>query len=268
VIPIFLIRPVFLAAACLLAVPALSHEFWIAPDPYQANPGDPLIAQFKNGENFIGINLGYFERRSARFEMIQDGKATPLNPRQGNLPVLEMAAPGDGLLVIAHETTPSRITYKEWEKFQAFADHKDFPDIRARHLERKLPLTDFAEGYSRHVKALIGIGLAEGQDRALGLETEFIALTNPYTDDTSTGFAVELRYLGALRTNAQIEVFARAPDGEVSVNLYRTDDKGRAVIPVQAGHEYLLDAVVLRESPDGADHVWETLWAALTFRVP
>jgi hypothetical protein len=39
-------------------------------------------------------------------------------------------------------------------------------------------------------------------------------------------------------------------------------------IPVKSGHEYLLDAVVLRAADPDDGAVWETLWAALTFAVP
>lgn len=258
--------------ACLLfawlATPLFAHEFWIAPEKYQLAPGEPLIAQFKNGENFKGINLGFFDRRSERFEWVIGDKTEPLSPRQGNIPVLDMAVPGEGLMVIAHETTASKITYKTWDEFQAFADHKDFPDIRARHLARGLPEDGFAESYTRHVKALVGIGSAEGADRALGLETEFVALANPYTDPLSDGLPVQLFYQGAPRVDAQIEIFDRAKDGSVSVTLIRTDAEGRATVPVQSGHTYLLDAVALRPSPDDADTVWDTLWAALTFQIP
>ena len=251
-----------------LSPPVMAHEFWIAPEQYQLKPGDTLVAQFKNGENFTGINLGYFDRRSRRFDMVQGAQTTPLTPRMGNIPVLDMALQDPGLVVIAHETTPSSIRYDEWEAFQAFADHKDFPDIRARHLARGLPETGFSESYTRHAKTLVSVGDGAGQDRALGLETEFVALANPYTDDLTGGLPVQLLYQGAPRAHAQVELFARSPEGQVTVTLTRTDDQGRAVIPVTSGHEYLLDAVVLRESPTGADDVWETLWAALTFRVP
>ena len=54
----------------------------------------------------------------------------------------------------------------------------------------------------------------------------------------------------------------------VTVTTTRTDTAGKARIAVAAGHEYLLDAVVLRPAPEGAKAVWETLWAALTFAVP
>lgn len=258
--------------ACIIAVtvawPAPAHEFWIAPERFQPAPDENIIAHFKNGENFTGINLAFFERRSIRFELAWDGQRIELMPRMGDLPALDHPAPGDGLVVVAHETAPSTISYREWEKFQAFADHKDFVGIRDRHRDRGLPETGFSESYTRHAKALVGIGSASGRDEVLGLETEFVALTNPYVDDVDAGFQVQLLYNGEPRVQAQVEVFDRDAEGIVNVTLHRTDDQGRVTIPVLSGHTYLLDAVVIRDGPEDAKHVWETLWAALTFYVP
>ncbi len=249
---------------------ALGHEFWIEPARYAQPAGEPLIAQLKNGQDFAGNNQTFFERRFTRFELIGDGQVLPVAGRSGDIPALTAYVPGDGLWTIVHETTPLKLTYKTWEKFQAFADHKAFPDIRARHDARGLPEAGFVETYTRHAKALVAVGDGVGADVATGMETEFVALANPYTDDLTAGFPVRLLYQAAPRADAQIEIFDRAPDGSVTVTTTRTDAAGEAVIPVQSGHEYLLDGVVLRPADPATedDAVWRTLWAALTFAVP
>jgi hypothetical protein len=130
----------------------------------------------------------------------------------------------------------------------------------------------FRESYTRHVKALIGVGTGEGADAELGLATEFVAETNPYASDFNNNMKISLFYQGALRPDAQVEVFDRAPDDTVTITLYRTDAAGQADIPVTPGHDYLFDAVVLRPAPGATTDenaiVWETLWAALSFSVP
>ncbi len=257
-----------IVAACMAAGPVLGHEFWIDATTYQVDPGTPIVANLKNGQNFVGSNLTYLDRRMTRFDMIQGATVLPVPGRMGDVPAMKVSAPQDGLWVVVHETTPNTLTYREWAKFQTFADHKDFPDIRARHAARGLPEEDFVETYTRHVKALIAVGGGAGRDAPTGLATEFVALANPYTDDISAGFPVQVLYQGAPRPQAQVEIFDRAADGTVTVTLGRTDDAGQALIPVIPGHTYLLDAVVLRPAPEGDDAVWETLWAALTFSVP
>ena len=160
-----------------------------------------------------------------------------------------------------------RLSLCKWEKFQIFADHKGFADMRARHEARGLPTEGFSETYRRFAKALVAVGDGAGADAATGMETEFVALTNPYTD-AAGAVRVRLLYQGAPRVEAQVEVFEKSGAGAVVITYLATDAKGEAVIPVRPGHRYLLDAVVLREAPDGDGPVWESLWAAMTFAVP
>lgn len=253
---------------------AVAHEFWIEPAPFQVESGAQLLAYFKNGEDFKGSSLSYFDRSAARYEMIAGDIVETLAPRAGDSPALDVTAPvDDGLVVVIHETTPSRLTYKVWPKFQKFVAHKDFATAEADHIAKGWPQENFRERYTRHVKALIAVGSGAGADRETGLKTEFIALTNPYTAKFNNQMEVELLYDGAVRADAQVEVFDRDPDGVVVISLHRTDAKGIAVIPVTPGHDYLFDAVVLRAADDQGDKpdrpiLWETYWAALTFAVP
>lgn len=264
----------FLTAAVLVtALPAFAHEFWIEPLRYHVAGGENLQAEFKNGQEFKGNTLAFFDRNSARFDMIMGDTITRITPRAGDSPALDIMAPAvDGLAVIVHETTPSLVTYREWEKFLKFAAHKDFPDAAADHLAAGWSQETFRESYTRHVKSLIAVGSGQGADRAFGLDTEFIALTNPYDANFNHQMKVLLTYGDVPRPDAQVEVFERSPDGAVTVTLYRTDADGMASIPVRPGHDYLFDAVVLRpfggETSGENAPVWETLWAGLTFSVP
>ncbi|WP_436399364.1 DUF4198 domain-containing protein [Roseobacter sp. S98] len=253
-------------------LPAVAHEFWIEPEEYQVESGEVITANLRNGENFEGTALGWFDSNFTRFDIAAGGTIVPVEGRPGDYPALNMQAPGDGLMVVLHETTPARLTYREWEKFLKFAAHKDFPDAAATHDARGWSKEKFRESYTRHVKALIAAGDGSGQDRAFGLETEIVALDNPYADGFAGPMRVQVFYNDAPRPDAQVEIFTRDPAGAVEVTLARTDGDGIASVPVKAGHEYLLDAVVLREAEGaGSDPdapVWRTLWAALTFRVP
>ncbi|MEO0767158.1 MAG: DUF4198 domain-containing protein [Pseudomonadota bacterium] len=252
----------------ILASSATAHEFWIEADAYQVAPGDQIVANLKNGEMFEGTTLSYFKRSFSRFDVIHGNKGANVQGRMGDRPAFDQAAPGEGLVTIVHETTPSFVTYKDWDKFQKFADHKDFADMAARHSANGFPPPPFKERYTRHAKALIGVGNGTGADQALGLKTEFVALTNPYAPDFDGRMRVQVLYRNSPRANAQVEVFDRAPSGEVRVSLHRTDRNGRATIPVQSGHDYLFDAVVVEPILDDDAAVWDSFWAALTFGVP
>ncbi|MEM8656304.1 MAG: DUF4198 domain-containing protein [Pseudomonadota bacterium] len=264
----FIIRLVATLWCVICAASATAHEFWIEPERFQVPPSGQIIARLKNGENFEGVNMAYFERRISRFDVVVGDTIRPVEARMGDNPALDVPAPVGGLVVIVHETTSSNVTYKDWEKFQKFADHKDFSDIKARHAANGFPEPPFKERYTRHAKALVAVGDGVGMDRALGLKTEFIALTNPYASDFDGSMQVQVTLDGSVRPEAQVEVFERAPDDSVTVTLHRTDSDGIAAIPVRPGHDYLFDAVSIAPISAGEEAVWDTYWAALTFAVP
>lgn len=254
----------------LTAAPLAAHEFWISPQAYTIDVQDQLVADLRVGENFKGGASPYLPNRFVRFDLIHDNTIVPVAGRIGDRPALDNVAPGEGLVVIVHQTTNSFLTYRTMEKFENFVRHKDFAWALDAHTDRGLPDSGFREIYSRHGKSLIAVGDGAGADTEVGLVVEILALANPYTDDLSAGMPVRVLYGGAPRGNAQVELFAKGPDETVSVSLHRTDDAGEVFIPVEPGFEYLVDSVVMRpvSSTQDTDPVWESLWASLTFTVP
>ena len=266
-----------LIATLGMAHSASSHELWLDPEEFAVPVGQMVRIDIRVGENFAGGAQPYLPNRTERLEIYAGGEGQPVEGRAGDRPAVNRAGAADGLAVYAYETDVSTVRYREFEKFQSFVEHKDFDGALDAHAERGLSTDDFVETYSRHVKSLVAVGSGRGADLEIGLATEIIALDNPYTDDLSDGMRVQVNYLGEPRPDVQVEIYKR-PAGEgnlsanVTVDTVRTDDTGRAIIPVVAGHEYMLDAVVLREPPaDRAainEAVWDTLWANLTFSVP
>ncbi len=256
----------------LLCSPVIAHEFWIEPLAYQIPADGKLEADLVNGEEFAGVKLSYLPQRFENFALFAGENTARVQGRPGDIPALNQDPMTEGLHIVAYQARDSTLDYPNWEKFQKFVDHKDFGDVLSRHEARGLPLEGFEEVYSRYSKTLIGVGNSAGTDRRVGFETEIVALTNPYTDDLSEGFRVQLHYRNDLRTDAQVEVFRKNAEDNVTIDIYRTDDQGIATFPVEPGHAYMVDAVVLREPgaavAEKTAAVWQTLWANLTFAVP
>lgn len=256
--------------------PGSAHELWLEPHDYTPEADGMLIADIVNGQEFEGVKLAYIPPRIANYVVLAGGQIARVEMRIGDTPGLNVPVLAEGLNVVGYESTVSTITYDDMAAFERFATHKDLGEgpeaVLAEHRARGLPEVGFEEAYFRFSKTLIGAGHGEGADTRLGLETEFVALTNPYVDDLSEGFRAALYYDGAVRADEQVEVFDKGPEGEVTITLLRTNDEGVVTVPVQPGHAYMLDAVVLRvPSPalaEATGAVWETLWANLTFAVP
>lgn len=254
---------------------AEAHEFWVEAEDYTIGPDDRLIATIRVGEAFEGASYAFIPRNFRRFELAAgDAAPEPVDMRIGDRPALDVPAPEPGLVNVLHVTRNYPLEWETWDRFSDFLTHKDAAWVIDEHADR-----GFAQGpgvrevYSRYGKALVAVGDGAGADRSFGLATEIVALENPYTDDMSDGLDVALSYVGAPRTESQIEVFARDPEGVVEISTVTTDGDGRATVPVAPGHVYLLDAVVVRQPSDSArqtdpDAQWETLWASLTFAVP
>jgi len=260
-----LVTPILIAV--LAASPSLSHEFWIEPEVFQIEAGETLKANFRNGQEFKGGALSWFDRRTRRSEIRLNGNLTEYSGRDGDIPAMSLETSTPGLMSIAHETTRSRISYDEAAKFDAFVTQKDL-DTSA-HPNPSYPIT---EGYVRYAKSLVAFGNGEGNDQPTGLEIEFVALKNPYTEDVSEGLPLKLLYQGKPRGAAQVEVFERSPDDEVNIFILRTDDLGEVIVPVKTGFEYLIDNVLLRSRPESKikkdGMIWESIWASLTFAIP
>ena len=255
--------------ACI-SLAATAHEFWIDPVEHTVAPGQPIEANLRVGTEYEGSAFAYIPARFRRFDHAFQGEIRPVDGTVGDRPALAMTLPEEGLMVAIHATEDQSITWSTWEKFVSFLEHKDLAWGLTEHDARGLSRENVRERYSRYAKSLIGVGNGAGSDVETGMVTEFVALENPYSDDMTDGIDVRALYQGAPLMDVQIEVFRKAPDGTVEITLERTDAEGNATIPVDPGHRYMLDTVILRplEVVEDRDPSWETLWANLTFEVP
>lgn len=266
-------RPIALALslACIATI-AKSHEFWIEPKDHTISEKTILEAELKVGQDFKGSSNPFLPPRFRRFDIAFGGTVEPVKGRVGDRPALRMRPPGDGLVVLIHETTDIRLAWETFEKFETFVVHKDAAWSLDAHVARGLPKKNVTEVYSRYAKSLIAVGSGAGEDVLAGMETEIVALENPYTGNTSDGFDLRVLYQGQPRANEQIEVFEKSPNGEVRIFTQKTDASGKATIPVRNGFRYMVDSVVVREPEpklaSAMDAQWETLWANLTFAIP
>jgi uncharacterized GH25 family protein len=249
-----------------LATQSSAHEFWLEPKKFQANAGESVEIDLRNGEDFEGIELSWFDPRIDRAVVIRNGKVETYQGAPGDLPGMTVTA-GAGLTVVAYASKLSRLTYSGWDKTLSFAAHKDMPWFAARHAERGLPQEGVTEGYWRFSKTLIN-GAGPGSDVDTGMETEFVLL-DPVT--AGPELRARLLYQGKPRPDAQVELWEKQGE-EVIRTLHRTGPDGIVTLPVRPGHAYMIDAVVLREPASDAAReagvMWESLWANLTFAVP
>lgn len=261
-----ILAPLF---ALAIALPVKAHEFWISPQAYIIAAGETILADLRVGQELSGTTYSYIPQNITRFDVLGPEGLSPVTGRVGDRPAANFASGPEGLLTLIHETTDSILTYRDFQKFVAFTEHKDFTWAIAEHAARGIPEFGFKETYRRYAKALIAVGDGAGQDTRVGLNFELVALSNPYTDPIIEGLQVQLWLGDAPLPDTQIEVFAKDMTGQVTVTKYLTDEAGMVTLPMAPNTEYLVDSVILsaREpSPETQEAVWHSDWAALTFK--
>ena len=248
------------------------HELWIDTTDFKVEKDTMINLNLRNGENFDGFSLGYFDRSIKEFYWRQNGKRFDNNSRQGDNPALQISPTDSGLVSIIYVSKPTIIKYKDFSKFKNFVIEKHSPSAVEIHENLDFPLENFSEIYTRYSKALVGVGTSKGFDTENNLELELVALENPYTDNMDDGIEILALYNGNPRVFSNLNVFERSnTDSSVNTFVVKTNDKGVAVVEVKNDCTYLIDNVIIRPANKklfkDRGVIWESLWAALTFSV-
>ena len=257
-----------------MASPGLAHEFWIAPEQWQAPAHQALKVRLLIGTNFKGFQRIYLPARFSHFDLTGPRSQRDFIGRLGDRPAGQITPQDQGLHIIRHITTAETLDYDDFEKFKTFTQNKGLVDAISQHRKRQLPETGFVEHYMRFAKSLVAIGHANGEDQVLGMAVEITAMENPYLINQDR-LVLRLDRDGKPWANTQVMVLTKpmgpAADDAVIIDKYRTDGVGRVTITIRRRHMHLVDAVSL--SPIDADSnkdgaVWLSRWASLTFARP
>jgi len=251
-----------------------AHEFWIESDDVTIDAGTSIVASLRNGENFQGSEMLFIPQNFRQFVLYDQSITRNVESRLGDSPALHEPADKEALYVAVYESTDSVLSYDNFAKFEEFATREDVRWILEEHTARALPTANIAEVYTRFAKSLFGVGSASGNDKSFELELELIALTNPYQLEENQNMQFMLSKKQQPQPDTQIYVFHKPASNstaasETSATIYRTDAKGIVSFPVESAGQYLVNAVVVKNTQPqqmletGA--FWHSLWASSTF---
>lgn len=249
----------------LITGSAAAHEYWIEPLAYRVGVDDNIKAHLKVGEHFKGEASVYLRQRAQLFQISNGTARQPVGARSGDRPALNQRPVAEGLNVIGYVSAFSKLTYETLKKFHAFARKEGNAWAIKAHGQRWLPRSQFTEVFRRHAKSLVSVGHGKGEDRALGLMFEWVALDNPYTNNGP--IRAQLLWQQQPLAGAQVRVFNRRSE-TLDETLLTTNADGIVSIDAVNG-EFLINSVLLREPPPATQRatgaVWESHWASLTF---
>jgi uncharacterized GH25 family protein len=269
---------VMVAATIVSSAPrVLAHEYWLSPSRYVARAGDPVAIASATGEGFAGPILPYARARIADFHL-RSARIFPLAPvaAEGDSILARFVAADDSGTVVVLLSTPSAIELPA-DKFETYLVEDGLEAVieaRARAGKRGEP---GRERFRRCAKTWIaGTVSASRLLRPAGLPFEIVPIHDPGMGETHEvsvlfdGEPIDGVLVHAWRQplDADLQPEPPASRGEVDhVAAVRTDARGRAVLALSGGGEWLVSAVHMVPSTE-PDTDWESYWASLTFARP
>jgi uncharacterized GH25 family protein len=246
---------------------ASAHEFWVEPSTFGLERGGPVGIRLCVGDGFEGWSLARNAQRIEKFVAAGPAGEQPIVGLDGSDPAgfARLTAPGD--YVITYRSNRA-FTELPAAKFDEYVKQKGLEKIVALRKWRGASRKTVREAYSRHSKALIRVGDAEGSviDRPMGLRLELVA--EPDLSRAPDGELRSFRLLHDGKPLAGALVSATRPgttDGDLQV---RTGADGRASFRLREPGMWRVAAVHLIEPPRDVAADWESLWASLTFELP
>ena len=250
---------------------AQAHEFWIQPESYRLEPGQPLIADIRVGQDFVGDTQAYIPSTINSFTITDANGPRAVTGRIGDIPAVNIQPRAGGLQILSLFTTTSVLTWDSYQEFEEFVNLHGMPWVLDTHAARGLPDTGFKEAYTRFVKSLTSVGNGAGQDRFTGMFFELVAGLNPYTDDLGAGMPITVLFQGEPLPGKQVDLFFRNPDGEFTKVSVRANGEGVAMVPDLGAGEYMVNTVhMIQPFPADIERtgvVWHSIWGSITYAI-
>lgn len=254
-----------MAAAFVLAGSAIAeaHDFWVEPVTPVAGPGEPLSLRLLIGHGSDRVEYHRNPKHIRSFQVHGPGGARDVPGTAGGV-AGRFTPSRAGLHLVGYASNPS-FTQMEPAAFRAYLEEEGLMATLAEVRRAKASKPLVRERYARCAKALVAVGGAhEGtHDRIVGMDLEIVPETNPLELEPGDALAVRVLLRGKPHANARVSAYRRAEP----TRLYhaRTDDAGRARLPVGDPGAWLIKCVQIERAPRRAAEDWRSLWATLTF---
>lgn len=257
-------RPSWVVVVAMLATPLFAHDFWIEPSDYQPSRGELVSLHLRVGDAFRGEPVARNVPRIERFIVRDSSGERPVPGAHGSDPAGSIHAVGS-VALIGFRSRPIRHGDMAPARFESYLREEGLETVLKARAARGETSRPGREIYSRSAKAIIGNapGDAEIWARPFGFRFEIVPVSNPL--DGTDGAPLEVRVLFEGDAAEGVLVTAMAEENAARKVTARSDENGRAVLPIEPGI-WLLKAVHMVEAPSGIGADWESIWATLSFR--
>lgn len=250
----------------LFVAPAGAHEYWIEPTSFRPNVGRKVPLRLVVGQDFRGESQIFLPQLFDRYTVVGPAGELPVTGTAGDDPAGHFTPVQPGLHVVVFHSNLATVNFDNRAEFERYLDKEGLERVRSLpEYERLVNRKIIRERYSRNAKSLVNVGPATVADRVVGLPLELVAERNPAMAGQRGAFPVRLLLRGKALPGALVIAFQRT--NPVTRLTARTDQDGRALLPLKNPGLWLVSAVHLAPAPRFAREEWESRWASLTFEV-
>lgn len=256
--------------------PAKSHEAWIQPQHYTVGPFDPLHADIRVGEGFLGEQYAYNPQYMKTLTVSAKNVAVDLPAKSGAMPAVVFNPVFSGLHALGYQTTGNIFQHQNWAQFHQYAVSEGLKDSQIVSDLTGWQDNPVNEIYVRHSKTLVNVSdvSAQDSDYRIGHAYEWVAVSNPYQLVPEEAIKLQLWHNQKPLASDHVIVFKRTQKdagSEVPPKFHKTNANGILTLPAIPGENFLVSTVIFTDkSPSGIDQprLWQSDWVSISFAVP
>jgi uncharacterized GH25 family protein len=246
-----------------------SHDFWLVPQKFRANPGERLVLSANTGMDFPKSLSAVTPDRFGQFLLVsaKDKKNLKDYKTKDNSLTTEITCGDAGTYIVGASLKPNEIRLTAQE-FNEYLQLDGLPDIYELRKREGILDKDAVEFYSKYPKTIIQVGdrVDETPTKPLGLALEIVPQVNPYRLKAGDDLNVVVLFRGKPLPGADI-AWSFPGRGDTFAGSIKTDADGKAAIPLAQAGPYVIRLTYM-EWVKLQTHEWESYWTSLTFEVP
>ncbi|HEV2914061.1 MAG TPA: DUF4198 domain-containing protein [Pyrinomonadaceae bacterium] len=253
----------------LLSVNALSHDYWIEPEAYFVEVGQPYDVRLYLGESLKSESERPLQKertRSFRLFSTEETEDLLASALDGQTPLAQVTLkrPGNYLIAMERNAATIKLGAKEFEDYLL---EEGLDSIREQRRESGEGETEGRERYTRYLKSLLQAGTRRDDTfkRVVGHRLEIIPLNNPYRLKTGGKLKVRVQFDGQPLAGASVFAYNRHA-GAMSAQKAISSGAGTVFFNLDRPGQWLVRLVHMRRCQGcEADIDWESFWAAYSF---
>lgn len=265
-------KKILLALGIILsAAPVLAHDYWLLPEKFQVEPGQPVNVRLYLGEDLKPEEERPYEKnRTPYFQLIGPQEPQDLTPaltdNQKPLTTLTPTEPGSYLLVLDRNASTITLPAK---KFNAYLKYEGLTDILQQRTQAKQSKKTGRERYSRSIKSVLQVGdtVTDTPLQTLNRPIEIIPQQNPITLKPGNSLGLQVLFEGQPIPQRRVTFIHQT--GKKSLRQTAiTDAEGKVSFKIPVAGVWMVQLVHMRACTENCKDIdWESFWSTLTFNV-